>query len=55
MPYRDTNTALLETESKRANDSPVPLSFDSMFNGTKEQYGFELHSPEPNDYDLYKR
>ena len=26
-----------------------------MFKSTEEQYGFGLHQPEQNDYDLYKR
>ena len=35
--------------------SATSLSFESMFKNTAEQYGFDLHPPAENDYDIYKR
>ena len=54
-PDTDAHVSGMEKESKRSTDSPAPLSFDMMFKTTEQQYGFGLHSPEQNDYDLYKR
>ena len=54
-PDTGAHFAGIEKESKRSSDSPAPLSFDMMFKTTEQQYGFGLHSPEQNDYDLYKR
>ena len=54
-PDTGAHVSGIEKESKRFTDSPAPLSFDMMFKTTEQQYGFGLHSPEQNDYDLYKR
>ena len=54
-PETGSHVSGIEKESKRSSDSPAPLSFDMMFKTTEQQYGFGLHSPEQNDYDLYKR
>ena len=55
IPDTGAHVSGVEKESKRSSDSPAPLSFDMMFKTTEQQYGFGLHSPEQNDYDLYKR
>ena len=44
-----------DSESKPAPDHSPSLSFDSMFNTTSKQYGFELHPPGQGDYELYKK
>jgi hypothetical protein len=48
------NNAVFDKESKASNESSNNLSFNMMFKSTEEQYGFGLHQPEQNDYDLYK-
>jgi hypothetical protein len=49
------NSVVFDKESKTSNEPPNNLSFSMMFKSTEEQYGFGLHPPEQNDYDLYKR
>ena len=44
-----------DKESKTSTESPTPLSFNMMFKSSEEQYGFGLHQPKQNDYELYKR
>ena len=49
------NSTIFDKESKASSENSTALSFDMMFKSTEDQYGFGLHQPEQNDYDLYKR